>query len=99
MWMSITGNYPGMKVSGLDIPLNWDPLFQLCLFYPNFPGATDWVGKLDFFGMASPTLTLPPDLQQMLVGVPLHFVFVLTAPGPSMPLSFVSKPVHIKYIP
>jgi len=99
MWISISGNYPGINVSGLNVPLNDDPLFVMCLSHPNFPGSTGWVDKLNIFGMASPTLTLPADTQQLLVGFPLHIAYVLTAPGPSLPLSYVSNPVHIKYVP
>lgn len=99
MMMSVSGNYPGINASGINIPLNWDFLFQMGLAYPLFPGTTNFYGKLDFFGMASPTLTLPPDLQMAFVGVPIYFSLVFLGQGPSLPVTYASSPVHIKYVP
>ena len=99
MWMSATGTYPGFQLNGLEIPLNWDVLFEFGLFNSGLPGLSGLIGKLDFFGMAKPQITLPPDPQLMMVGFPFNFAFVLTAPGYSLPITFVSAPVHIKYVP
>ncbi|MHC4944134.1 MAG: hypothetical protein ACYTG7_14060 [Planctomycetota bacterium] len=99
LWMSVSGNYPGIKVSGMTVPLNWDGFLQFGLCYPNFPGSTGFIGKLDFFGIGQAQLTMPPDPQQLFMDVPFHFAYVLTAPGPELPVSYVSTPVHIKYVP
>jgi hypothetical protein len=99
LWMSATGNHPGFKLSGLKVPLNWDVLLEFGLLNPGFPGSNGLIGKLDFFGMAQPELTLPPDPQLMMVGLPINFALVLTSPGHSLPITFVSVPVHIKYVP
>lgn len=99
LWMSVSGNYPGIPLNGLTVPLNMDVVFLFGVMNPNFPGSSGFVGKLDFFGMAKPTMTLPPDPQQAFMGIPIYFAYVLTAPGPSLPISFVSTPVHVKYVP
>jgi len=98
MWMSATGNFPGVMVQGQHIPLNMDALFLFGLSNPNFAGSTGFIGNLDFFGMASPTLTLPPDIHKNFEGIPIYFAYVITAPGPKLPISFVSTPVHINYL-
>ncbi len=99
IWMSVSGTYPGIDLSGVTVPLNWDALLEYGLFYPNFPGSVGFLGKLDGFGQASASMTLPPDPNHIMVGLPLHFAFVITSPGPSMPIMAVSNPVHIKYCP
>ena len=99
VWMSVTGNWPGIPLNGVTVPLNYDALTELGLIYPLFPGSTGFMGKLDFFGMATATLTLPSDPQQVLLGLPIQFAYVLLAPGPSLPLSYASTPVHVKYVP
>ena len=98
LWMSATGTFPGFKLNGLTVPLNWDVLFEFGLFNPGFPGSTGFIGKLDFFGMAKAQMILPADPQFTMVGFPINFAYVLTEPGPSLPVSYVSTPVHIKYI-
>ena len=97
--MSTSGSFPGFSVGGQTVPLNWDLLLQYGLYNPGFAGSTGFVGKLTGFGMGEATLTLPADPSHLLVGFPIHFAYVLTAPGPALPLSFVSHPMHIKYCP
>jgi hypothetical protein len=97
--MSVSGTYPGFDLSNVTVPLNWDALLEYGLMYPNFPGSVEFFGKLDGFGQATASLTLPPDPNQVLVGLPLHFAFVVTSPGPSTPIMASSNPVHIKYVP
>lgn len=63
------------------------------------PGSTGFTGQLDASGKAEASLLLPPDPNQMLVGTPLYFAFVLTSPGPSLPLEAASNPIHVKYVP
>ena len=97
--MSVSGTYPGFNLSGITVPLNWDALLEYGLMYLNFPGSVEFFGKLDGFGQATASLTLPPDPNQILVGLPIHFAFVVTSPGPSTPIMVASNPVHIKYVP
>lgn len=97
--MSASGNYPGVNSGGVNIPLNWGPLFSLSLSHPYFPGTTGFFGKLDMFGMANPTLALPPDPQQQFLNIPVYFSFIILSPGPKLPITHVSSPVHIKYTP
>ena len=99
IWMSATGTYPGFSLNGFNVPLNWDVLLNFGLMNPTLPGAVGFFGQLDSFGMASASLTLPPDTGQYFVGFPISFAFVVTSPGPSLPLLYVSTPVHVKYVP
>lgn len=99
LWMSVSGTYPGIPVSGLVVPLNRDILFDLGLMYPNLPGTTGFLGKLSMFGLADATFDLPPNPDMSLVGIPIYFAYVLTSPGPKLPLTYASTPVHIKYVP
>jgi hypothetical protein len=97
--MSISGTYPGITVSGVTIPLNYDTVFEMVLSNPSFPGATGFLGVLDSSGNASASMKCPIDTRMTFVGIPLHFAYVLPSPGPSLPLSYTSHAVHVKYIP
>ena len=99
IWMSVSGSYPGFTIGDKTVPLNWDVLMEYGLLNPGFPGSTAFIGKLDAFGLASAGLTLPADPHQLLVGMPIHLAYVLTAPGPALPVTFVSNPLHVKYCP
>jgi hypothetical protein len=99
IWMSASGTYPGIPLGTVTVPLNYDALFAFGLLYPGFAGSTGFIGVLDGQGQAKAALLLPTDPHQSLVGFPLYFAYVVTAPGPSKPVSFASYPVHVKYIP
>jgi hypothetical protein len=99
IWMSITGNHPGFSVSGQHVSLNMGPLFNFGLMNPNFGGSVSFLGKIKSDGKALAMLFLPADPQHLLVGYPIHFAYVLTSPGPALPISAVSNPLHVKYIP
>lgn len=99
IWMSVSGTYPGIALSNVTVPLNWDGVFEFGLYYPGFPGSVGFFGKLDGFGQAAASLTLPADPKHLMVGFPIHFAFVVTSPGPSLPILDASNPVHIKYCP
>lgn len=99
VWFNVTGLYPGFNVSGQHVPLNMDPLFNLCLQYPTFPGTTGFMGKFMLGGSAIAHIQMPADYSAALVGVPFNFLYVVTGPGPSLPIEFVSNPVNLKYSP
>ena len=99
IWMSTSGSYPGIPVNGVQIPLNWDALLLYGLSNPGFAGSTGFIGKLSGFGLGEATLTLPADPSHMFVGFPIHMAYILTGPGPAMPITFASHPLHIKYCP
>lgn len=99
IWMSASGNYPGINLNGITVPLNWDPLFTFGLYNPAIPGSVGFLGVLDGTGKATASLAFPSDLQKQLVGFPIHLAYVLTSPGPSLPISLASEPIHVKYIP
>ena len=99
IWMSFTGTYPGFKFNNVNVPLNQDFLFKWGLANPNFPGSSGFLGKLSGSGSAFASVILPADPGMTLVGLPIHFAYVITSPGPSLPLLDASNPVHIKYVP
>jgi len=97
VWMNATGPYPGIQLNGIFIPLNWDYILQYSMFN-GLPG-TGLTGVLDGSGGSQAQIFLPAGVDPVLIGVPLSFAYVLTSPGPSLPISFASYPVHVKYIP
>ena len=99
IWMSVSGTYPGLFLGGMKVPLNWDALFLFTLSNPDFSGSQGFAGLLDGKGSASASLDFPADFQQNFVGFPIHFAYAVASAGPSMPLCFVSHPVHVKYVP
>jgi hypothetical protein len=99
IWLNCTGTYPGIKLSGVDIPLNQDPLLDFGLCNPCFPGTAGFMGQLDAYGMAQASISLPVDGHLTLVGIPISFAYVVLSPGPSLPIHFASVPVHVKYVP
>lgn len=99
IWMSITGTYPGFKLNGVYVPLNPDVLFKWGLANPNFPGSSGFLGKLGNGGSAFASFFMPAEPSMMLLGFPIQFAYVITSPGPSLPLLDASNPVHIKYVP
>ncbi|MHC4941786.1 MAG: hypothetical protein ACYTG7_02080 [Planctomycetota bacterium] len=99
IWLTMSGTYPGFNWSGQYIPLNMDPLFWWGIQTPDFPGSTGFYGTLNAGGTAVATITLPADPSGMLVGYPIHFVYVLLSKGHQPPALDVSNPVHLKYCP
>jgi hypothetical protein len=99
IFMSYSGTYPGIQLTGCTLPLNWDALFDFVLYNPGFPGATGFLGQLDSEGRAYASVSLPADPQQNWIGLTLYFAFGTTPAGHMMPFKGVSNPVHIKYIP
>jgi hypothetical protein len=98
LWMTLSGTYPGLTLSNIDVPLNYDSLFEFGLLYPGFAGSSGFLGTLDGQGKAQASLMLPYNHNTML-GKCIHFAYVLTSPGPALPITFASYPVHVKYIP
>jgi hypothetical protein len=99
IWMSASGTYPGVFLGGMNVPLNWDALLLFTLANPNFSGSQGFTGLLDGTGSASASLDFPTDSQQSYVGIPFCFAYGIASAGPSLTLSFVSHPVHVKYVP
>jgi hypothetical protein len=99
LWLNCTGTYPGIKLSGIDIPLNQDPLLDFGLCNPCFPGTAGFMGQLDAYGMANASINMPMDGPLVLTGIPINFAYIVLSPGFSTPITFSSIPVHVMYIP
>lgn len=99
IWMSASGSHPGISLNGLVVPLNWDFLFEMGIMNPGFPGSVGFLGVLDGTGKANASLLMGSNHSMNLVGTPICFAYVLTSPGPSLPITYASQPVHVKYIP
>jgi hypothetical protein len=94
LWVGFTGTYPGIKVSGVTIPLNYDILVELGLLYPGFPG-TGFVGQLDGSGNASASLkvTANPNYQ----GATLWLSYIVLSSGMKPPVLAASNPINITF--
>jgi hypothetical protein len=87
--MSVTGTIPGVKLSGVAIPLNFDLVTDLSLIYMNTPMFHDFGGNLDAEGCAESAFTLPAGLSAAQ-GVGLYFAFITFNP-----IDFASNPVLV----
>lgn len=99
IWLNFSGVYPGFQVNGLTVPLNWDVLLLFGLNNPGFPGTSGFVGTFNSTGDAAASMMLPIDVRKEFVGVPINFAYVVLSKGPAFPITYVSLPVHVKYIP
>lgn len=91
---SITGTVPGITLaSGLHVPLNFGPYFQLLVDFPNtiiFPQT----GVLNASGQATASFTVPPGTPTSLIGVTFQHAFLLLNPR-----DFVSNVTDLTLVP
>jgi hypothetical protein len=92
LWVGFSETYPGIMLSGVNIPLNYDTLVDIGLAYPGFPG-TGFFGVLDGSGDATASMKWKP--QMSLLGLTLYYTFVVLSPGGSLPVHAASNPVNI----
>jgi len=97
--MSGTGYSPGVNVKGVNIPLNYDPLFEAVLTNPNLLGAKGFTGNFDIFGYANASITFPPDLHQNFVNIPIGVTYIILSKSGKLPILSVSCPLNLKYVP
>ena len=91
MWMGLSGTYPGMQVSGVEVPLNYDYLVSLCWANPGFPGV-NFFGTLDGNGQATASLSVQANLNYL--DLTMYFTYVILSPGGGLPLAAASNPVN-----
>lgn len=91
MWMGCTGTYPGLSVSGVSVPLNYDVVVELGLIYPGFIHP-DFLGILDASGNATVAMDTKPDAS--LQGMTFYFSYVVLSPGYSLPVLAASNHVN-----
>ena len=92
MWVGFSGTYPGTKVSGQTIPLNFDLLVQTCINYPGFPDPS-FFGTLDASGNAAASLKWKP--ANSLMGLTIFFGYVVLSPGHNLPVVAASNPTNV----
>lgn len=90
--MGYSGTWPSLAMNGVPIPLKWDYLVKLSMFYPGFPGA-GFAGTLNHEGKALATFVFPPDMS--LVGLTLHFSYIVLSPGGGLPVVAASNPINM----
>ena len=74
---SITGTTPGLNFGpGLNLPLNFDPYFNLTLTQPGLSNFGMFRGTLDACGKATATLTVPAGLDPTLAGAVFNHAYV-----------------------
>lgn len=82
------GTSPGIQLSdGRVIPLNFDDLFLLSFFYPNFIGLQNSQGIFNENGEATATWTIPNFAPS---GLTLYFAFITINPNLLMPQAILS---------
>jgi len=91
MWMGYSGTYPGINVSGVNTPLNYDMLVEIGLIYPGF-AHPDFVGVLDASGEATVTMNYKPDLS--LLDLTLYFSYIVLSPGGGLPVMAASNHIN-----
>jgi hypothetical protein len=75
---SASGAYPGMPLpGGALLPLNWDILTRTILGSLNSPVFNEFAGLLDGLGTARATLDTQGRLDPSLIGMELHFAYLL----------------------
>ncbi|MFH2001783.1 MAG: hypothetical protein ABIK28_19010 [Planctomycetota bacterium] len=92
IWVNYSGCYPGCNVSGVNIPLNYDVLLDICLGYPGIPDPS-FVGQLDGSGQAQASFYLKPAMN--LTGLTLYFAYVVLPPSGGLPVLAASNPINM----
>ena len=95
---SASGTAPGLVVDGQNLPLNFDPYFNLTL---QSPGVTlvNSFGFLDGAAMANARFQLPPGISGTLAGNTLHHAYAVLDLLGSGAVTFTSSPWAIALIP
>ncbi|MBU0755982.1 MAG: hypothetical protein KJ645_12635 [Planctomycetes bacterium] len=97
MFLGYTGTFPGVNLSGINIPLNFDALFELGLSYPGIlPGTSGFFGTLNGSGEAEAFFTWNPSADFM--GLTLYFSYVVLSPGGGLPILAASNPVNLTVV-
>lgn len=92
IWVNFSGTFPGFNMSGVNVPLNYDMLVELCLTYPGFPDAS-FVGQLDGSGQGTASLSYKP--KSGFIGFTLYFAYVVLSPGGGPPILAASNPINM----
>jgi len=92
---TLSGTSPGTLLPGgiATLPLNWDPFTDLTLAISNYPCFLGFNGALDSTGMSTATLDTCGSLPTVMVGMKMHFAFLLCNP-----FDFVSNATEIRII-
>jgi len=95
IWLGFTGTSPGIDISGVNIPLNYDLLVELGLLYPGFPG-TGFMGQLDGAGNAAASLKVVGS-HPNAAGVTLWLSYLVLSPGMTTPVLAASNPINVTF--
>ncbi|MFH2002708.1 MAG: hypothetical protein ABIK28_23760 [Planctomycetota bacterium] len=95
----LSGTWPGFSMSGIAIPLNVDDWTWNSFTLINSPMMAGFMGQLDAGGVAAATLKAPAFLPSSLVGLVIHFDYVVLAHPASPPVVRASHPVHLVFMP
>ena len=95
MFMSATGTFPGVNLSGVPVPLNFDPLFALTLKKPFLGLFTQFLGQLDANGAGNAAFRIPAGTDADLAGITVHFAYVSSTTLGSV--DFASNPAPLTF--
>ena len=94
---TLSGTKPGIPIGNHLIPLNPDPWMTLSLGSANRAPYLNSAGRLDAFGRSVASLTLPPNLSSVLIGLTMHHAFV-TWSDLAQQITFASNPVPLHFV-
>jgi len=87
------GDNPGFNIGSFHIPLNFDYLFILSVFYPSFIGLVNSIGILDNLGDALVTWNIP--VISSMAGSVIKVAFVVLDTSPPNNILIVSNAINI----
>lgn len=91
---SVSGNHPGLEVSGLHVPINFDLFTLASWIYANSPVLVDSYGKTDSRGRATIYFRAPAGFLRGYAGLKLTFAAVMLDK-----FDMASNPVPITIVP
>lgn len=96
---SLTGTWPGIPLSGIDVPLNPDAWTSAALTLVNTSLMQGFMGQLDGNGEAEAKLDFPGTELSQVIGLPIYFDYVVLENPGGPPLKAASHPTTLLFTP
>lgn len=92
------GSFPGFTMSGVNVPLNMDMLFNYSRTHTNTPMFQNTMGVLDANGQATAKFDTRGSIDPSYLGTTFTFAFVLLSGPMQLPVTYASYPVLVNFI-
>ncbi|MBU0756123.1 MAG: hypothetical protein KJ645_13350 [Planctomycetes bacterium] len=89
-----SGTDPGFQWAFAHFPLNYDVFMEMVIAYWNTPYLDRFMGNLNAQGRSAAIFNTLGPLDSMLVGVQMHFGYVL-----ANPINYASMPIEVNIVP